>query len=146
MHTSSLQALQESANYGISAPTQRSPPAHAVQRQCLTCVCDFASGMTRDQLVAVSQHMSGIFYQHRQCLSALDAQQPDLARSIALAALELSDDMPVPVQALGKSHIWRMRLHEGLMRSYVSLGNEWPAALTVAKKLVPVYEMVYPQV
>ena len=32
------------------------------------------------------------------------------------------------------------------MRACVDLGNDWPMVLSVGKKLVPVYETVYPKV
>ena len=109
-------------------------------------LCTSAVGISEQQLLAISQQMSEITLTHRQCLQALDMQQPERARSLALSGLKLADCMPATFKALGKLHIWRMRLHEGRVRSYISLGTEWESALSVAQKLVPVYELVYPKV
>ena len=90
--------------------------------------------------------MDHMLSQHKACLQSLSNHDPDRAKSLALSALQLADHMPAPVKALGSHHIWRMRIQETLMRACVDLGNDWPMVLSVGKKLVPVYELVYPKV
>ncbi len=120
------------------------PPARPISVDNMFACC--VAGLTEQQLFMLAHHMSQILLQHRQCLQALDDQSPDRAQSLALSALQLADRLPAPAKALGRHHVWRMRIHETLMRSCVDMGNDWPAALSLAKKLIPVYELVYPKV
>ena len=90
--------------------------------------------------------MSQMVSLHRQSIHALDTQSPDKAKTLALSALQLADHMPAPVKALGVRHIWRMRVHEALLRSCIESGNDWIEALSIGRKLVPIYDMVYPKV
>ncbi|DBB01223.1 TPA: hypothetical protein ACH3X1_001097 [Trebouxia sp. C0004] len=104
------------------------------------------AGIDQQQLLALARHMAHVLSQHKACLQSLSSQDPDTAKSLALSALQLADHMPAPVKALGGHHIWRMRIQEALMRACVDLGNDWPMVLSVGKKLITVYEMVYPKV
>lgn len=112
----------------------------------LSSKCAYCADLPEQQLLTLAQHMSQMLSQHKEALQALSDQHPEESKQLALSALQLADHMPVPLKALGSQHIWRMRLHEALMRSCVDLGNQWPLVLSVAQKLVPVYELVYPQV
>jgi len=104
------------------------------------------AGVDQQQLLALARHMAHMLSQHKACLHSLSSQDPERAKSLALSALQLADHMPAPVKALGSHHVWRMRIQEALMRACVDLGSDWPMVLSVGKKLVPVYEMVYPKV
>jgi hypothetical protein len=104
------------------------------------------AGINQQQLLDLARHMAHMLSQHKACLQSLSSQYPDRAKSLALSALQLADHMPAPVKALGSHHIWRTRIQEALMRACVDLSNDWPMVLSVGKKLVPAYEMVYPKV
>ena len=106
----------------------------------------YCADLPEQQLLTLAQHMSHMLSKHKEALQALSHHHPEEAERLALSALQLADHMPAPLKALGSHHIWRMRLHEALMRSCVDLGTQWPLVLSVAQKLVPVYELVYPQV
>lgn len=116
------------------------------QASNLSSKCAYCADLSEQQLLTLAQHMSQMLSQHKEALQALSDQHPEEAKRLALSALQLADHMPPPLQSLGSHHIWRMRLHEALMRSCIELGNQWPLVLSVAQKLVPVYELVYPQV
>ena len=116
------------------------------QASNLSSECARCADLSEQQLLTLAQHMSQMLSKHKEALQALSDQHPEEAEGLALSALQLADHMPAPLKALGNQHIWRMRLHEALMRSWVDLGSQWPLVLSVAQKLVPVYEMVYPQV
>ena len=90
--------------------------------------------------------MSQIFGQHQQCLKALDAHSSAQAKCLAESALQLADCLPGPAKALGPQHIWRMRVLEALMRWCIDLGQDWHQAFLVGKQLVPIYDLVYPEV
>ena len=102
--------------------------------------------MSQSDLQALAQCMAKLLQQHQQCEALLAQGQPDQAQALALSALQMASSLPGPVQALGQHHIWRMRLHEDLLRACIACGDNWPLALSTAEKLKPVYEMAYPQV
>lgn len=147
----SLQAASDAASASSSLSSGRLPQASSAQQPIqdlvhLHCWGAGFAGVDQQQLLALARHMAHMLLQHKACLQSLSSQDPDRAKSLALSALQLADHMPAPVKALDSHHIWRMRVQEALMRACVDLGNDWPMVLSVGKKLVPVYELVYPKV
>lgn len=102
--------------------------------------------MSQSQLQEVAQGMSRLLLQHKQCEAWLATGRNEQAQALASSTLHLASSLPAPVQALGQHHIWRMRLNEVLLRACIASGKDWLLVLSTAKRLQPVYEMVYPKV